>query len=169
MLHSSAEVAVERPDRLIAHGHDARPAALARDGEEPAVQVDRIERQPQDLAPAGAGVHEYPQDRLVTSTEEGPVALARLEQATQLVRPQNGRRGLRQTRRLHVRHRRVPDLAFLGEPPEEGIERAVAVMGRRRLPPLQEVRDERLDVLAGDRGRRRGHASLGEKCGQLAN
>jgi hypothetical protein len=66
-------------------------------------------------------------------------------------------------------HGRFTDLAFLGQPLEELLERAEALGdGRRPLAAVLEVDQERLDVLAGDgrdRSRHPGHGQIVVKLG----
>jgi hypothetical protein len=64
--------------------------------------------------------------------------------------PQDGRRLLGESGRLHTLHRVVPDLSFLDELAEEGVAAAVAIVGSCGLPMLEDVGDECLDVLTAN-------------------
>lgn len=87
--------------------------------------------------------------------EAGP-ALARREEALELVVGEDRLRRLGHVRRPHPGHRAGPQLALVDQPGKEALEPAVPVGRGRGAPARELIGDERLDVLAADRrdGRR---------------
>lgn len=95
-----------------------------------------------------------------------PLAHGRMGLET-IDRGRDGRLG--QTRRLHPCHRTHVEFALVDEPAEERLDPAEAVVGRRRRTPVEEIGDERLNVLTTDRGYRVWHGSVDEEAGEQAD
>jgi hypothetical protein len=120
---------------------------LAEHPHHPLIQVDVVNGHADALGAAHAGVDEQQDDGGVTPAGEVS-ALTGLEEADELLCPDDTDGLLREAGRLHAVHGAGLEVAFGHRPLEEGVETPVAVVGGRRLPAIKLVGDEVLDVLA---------------------
>jgi hypothetical protein len=82
------------------------------------LEVDVLDRESGNLAESAAGVDEQPEDRVVASSDQA-VALARVEQRSQLLDFQDRHGLLGHDRRLRSDHRVAFDLLLPHEPLEQ--------------------------------------------------
>ena len=164
-----AQVSVQGLAGLVAEGAGPRATALAQHQRHLVVEVDVLQAQPGQLGAAHAGVDEQPEDGAVAAVlERGPGA--GVEQPPQLLLAQDRWGSLRHLGRAHGRHRAALDLALVGQPLEELLERAEALRQRGRPHAgLGAVDEEGLDVLAPEVGHSPGAppARLGEERVEL--
>jgi hypothetical protein len=104
---------------------------------------------------------------VISPAEERLVALDDGEERLELVLTEDWHGRLGDLRRPHLGHRGDLDEFLVHGPPEEGLDAGVAVVGGRRPPAVEQVDDERLDVLAMDRLDRPRHALCGQEGGEL--
>ena len=69
------QIAVDGSNRLTTERHEPGTAALSGDAEEPLLEIDVSDTEMEDFAAPRSRVHEDAEDRLVTPTGEGLVAL----------------------------------------------------------------------------------------------
>ena len=151
------------------------PAALAEHAHQARVEVDVVRlgvgRRPAevgDLGPSRPGIDEDPEDRRVAPAGNRPIGVDHPQERLELGLAEDRGRLLGHLRRPHPGHRRRADQLFLDRPPEEGLEPGVAVVGGGRRVAVEEVLDERLEVLTPDGLERRRPAGRCEKSGELA-
>ena len=114
------------------------------------VPVDVLDGQAGELAESDAGIDQEEDDRAIPALVES-LARCGVQQLLEGLRAEDVRRCLRDRRRLHPGHRRLPDLALVDEPPEELLQAAVTVRSRGQPETGKLVFEERLDMLAVDR------------------
>jgi hypothetical protein len=147
MLLAYPQIAVQSLSGLAAKRERPRSVTFAEHPHHPLIQVDVVNGHADALGAAHAGVDEQQDDGGVTPAGEVS-ALTGLEEADELLCPDDTDGLLREAGRLHAVHGAGLEVAFGHRPLEEGVETPVAVVGGRRLPASELVGDEVLDVLA---------------------
>jgi hypothetical protein len=120
---------------------------FAEDPHHPLIQVDVVNGHADALGAAHAGINEQQDDGGVPPAGEVP-ALTGLEEADELLCPDDTDGLLGEVGRLHAVHGAGLEIPLSDRPLEEGMETPVPVVSGRRLPASKLVGDEVLDVLA---------------------
>jgi hypothetical protein len=115
----------------------------------PLIQVDVVNGHADAFGAAHAGINQQQDDGGVTPAGEVPTLTA-LEEADELLCPDDTDGLLGKVGRLHAVHGAGLEVSLGDRPLEEGVETPVAVVGGRRLPTSELVGDEVLDVLAAE-------------------
>jgi hypothetical protein len=144
---ADAQVAVQRHGGLAAVGQGTLAAALAEHERHVQVQVEVGELEVSKLAAAGAGVEQEHHDGGIPAGLE-VLAGAGRQQPPQIVLGHDWDGLLGHDRRPHPRHRAGGDLLFLLQPAVQHTQTPVASGDGLRRPALEQLAQERLQVLA---------------------
>jgi hypothetical protein len=147
MLLAYPQIAVQGLSGLAAKRERPRSVTLAEHPHHPLIQVDVINGHADALGAAHPGIDQEQEDGGVTPAGEVPT-LTGLEEADQLLCPDDIDGPLGEVGRLHAVHGAGLKVPLGDRPLEERVETPVAVVGGRRLPASELVGDEVLDVLA---------------------
>jgi hypothetical protein len=153
MLGTLPQVAVEGDGAFGTERGASGPIVSAAHPGDTFIEFDVVHVQPDQLVVAHPGVEQYADHGGVSPAPERPVGVDDFQQPVDVL-VFDGRDGLLgHLRRLHSSHRRSRDLALVEQPLEPLLPAPVTVVGGRRLPPVDQSLDERLNVLPGHFGR----------------